>query len=43
MKRKGRPENIAQAVLHFVDNDFVTGACLGVDVGRMIYTGDSEG
>ena len=29
--------NIALAVLHFIDNDFVTGACLPVDGGRSIY------
>jgi pteridine reductase len=37
VKREGRPENIAQAVLFLVDNDFVTGACLPVDGGRTIY------
>jgi pteridine reductase len=37
VKREGRPENIAQAVLHFIDNDFVTGVCLPVDGGRTIY------
>jgi pteridine reductase len=37
VKREGRPENIAQAVLFFIDNDFVTGACLPVDGGRTIY------
>src|SRR5438552_2402339 len=31
VKREGRPENIAQAVLCLIDNDFVTGACLPVD------------
>jgi pteridine reductase len=36
VKREGQPENIAQAVLFFVDNDFVTGACLPVDGGRSI-------
>ena len=39
VKREGRPENIAQAVLHFIENDFITGACLAVDGGRTIYTG----
>jgi pteridine reductase len=43
VKREGRPENIAQAVLSFVDNDFITGACLPVDGGRTIYALDSEG
>jgi pteridine reductase len=38
VKREGRPENIAQAVLHFVENDFVTGACLPVDGGRSVYS-----
>ena len=37
VKREGRPENIAQAVLFFLDNDFVTGTCLPVDGGRTIY------
>jgi pteridine reductase len=37
VKREGRPENVAQAVLGFLDNDFVTGVCLPVDGGRTIY------
>jgi pteridine reductase len=41
VKREGRPENVAQAVLHFIDNDFVTGVCLPVDGGRSIYAPDS--
>jgi pteridine reductase len=40
VKREGRPENVAQAVLHFIENDFITGACLPVDGGRSIYAGD---
>jgi pteridine reductase len=36
VQREGRPENIAQAVLFLVDNDFVTGACIPIDGGRMI-------
>jgi pteridine reductase len=39
VKREGRPENVVQAVLHFIDNDFVTGACLPVDGGRTVYAG----
>jgi pteridine reductase len=39
VKREGRPENVAQAVLHFIENDFLTGACLPVDGGRSIYAG----
>jgi pteridine reductase len=41
VKREGRPEHIAQAVLFFVDNDFVTGACLPVDGGRTVFAPDS--
>jgi pteridine reductase len=37
VKHEGRPEDIAQAALFFLDNDFVTGACLPVDGGRTIY------
>ena len=37
VKREGRPENVAQAVLFLVDNDFVTGVCLPVDGGRSVY------
>jgi len=37
VKREGRPENVAQAVLALVENDFITGVCLPVDGGRSIY------
>ena len=37
VKREGSPRNIAQAVLFFIDNDFVTGVCLPVDGGRTVY------
>ena len=37
VKHEGSPANIALAVLHFIDNDFVTGVCLPVDGGRTIY------
>jgi pteridine reductase len=40
VKREGSPVNVAQAVLAFIDNDFVTGACLPVDGGRSIYAPD---
>ncbi len=40
VKREGRPENVAQAVLFFLDNDFVTGACLPVDGGRTVFAPD---
>jgi len=42
VKREGRPENAAQAVLHLVENDFITGVCLPVDGGRSIYAVDCE-
>jgi pteridine reductase len=41
VKREGRPENVAQAVLFFLDNDFVTGVCLPVDGGRTVFAPDS--
>ena len=40
VKREGKPEHIAQAVLFLVDNDFVTGVCLPVDGGRSVYAPD---
>jgi pteridine reductase len=39
VKREGSPKNIAQAVLAFIDNDFITGTCLPVDGGRTVYAG----
>jgi len=41
VKREGSPTNIAQAVLFFLDNDFVTGVCLPVDGGRTVFAPDS--
>lgn len=43
VKREGNPHNVAQAVLHFLENEFVTGVCLPVDGGRTVYAIDSEG
>jgi pteridine reductase len=37
VRREGKPENIATAVLYLLDNDYVTGDCLRVDGGRTIY------
>jgi pteridine reductase len=37
VQREGSPRHVALAVLHFLDNDFVTGACLPVDGGRTVY------
>ncbi len=42
VKREGRPENIAQGVLFFVDNDFVTGVSLPIDGGRSIFAPDTR-
>lgn len=36
VKREGTPQHIAQAVIHFLENDFITGTCLPVDGGRTI-------
>jgi pteridine reductase len=36
LRRAGRPEHVAQAVLFLAENDFVTGVCLPVDGGRSI-------
>ena len=41
VKREGDPRNVVQAVLSFIDNDFVTGVCLPVDGGRTIYAPES--
>lgn len=37
LQRPGTPEHIARAVLHLIDNDFVTGSCVTVDGGRTVY------
>jgi pteridine reductase len=37
LQREGKPEHVAQAVWHFVQNDYLTGVCLPVDGGRSIY------
>jgi pteridine reductase len=39
VKREGSPAHVAAAVLHFIDNDFVTGTCLPVDGGRSVFAG----
>jgi pteridine reductase len=36
VKREGTPQHIAQAVIHLLENDFITGTCLPVDGGRTI-------
>lgn len=42
VRREGRPEHVAQAVLFLVENDFVTGVCLPVDGGRSIAGGQGD-
>jgi pteridine reductase len=42
VKREGSPQDVARAVLFFLDSDFVTGACLPVDGGRTIFSPDSN-
>jgi pteridine reductase len=37
VKREGRPENVAQAVMALIENDFITGVSLPVDGGRTVY------
>jgi pteridine reductase len=36
VKREGSPQNVAKAVLHLLENDFVTGTCLPIDGGRTL-------
>jgi pteridine reductase len=36
VRREGRPQDVAHAVLFLVENEFVTGVCLPVDGGRTI-------
>ena len=42
VKREGSPQHVALAVLHFIDNDFLTGVALPVDGGRTIFAPDSN-
>jgi pteridine reductase len=42
VRREGRPENVAQAVLFLVENDFVTGVTVPVDGGRTIAGGQLD-
>ena len=36
VKRSGTPQNVADAVVFLIENDFVTGVCLPVDGGRTL-------
>jgi pteridine reductase len=40
--RPGRAEEVAQTVLFFIDNEFITGSCLTVDGGRTVWAGLAE-
>jgi pteridine reductase len=42
VKREGHPSHVVQAVLQFIDNDFLTGVCLPVDGGRTLHTADAD-
>lgn len=39
VQHEGKPENVAQAVLFLVENDYVTGSSITVDGGRTIFAG----
>ncbi len=41
VKREGRPDHVARAVLFLLNDDFITGACIPVDGGRTIFAPDS--
>ena len=41
LKRAGRPEDVARAVIFLAESPFITGVCLRVDGGRAIYAGPS--
>ena len=43
VRREGRPENVAHAVLFLLQNDFVTGVSLPVDGGRTVFAPDVDG
>lgn len=38
VQRVGSPQNVADAVMALVENDFITGVCLPVDGGRSCFT-----
>ena len=37
VRREGSPQNVADAVVFLIENDFVTGVCLPVDGGRSVF------
>ena len=40
VKRQGRTDDVAGAVLYLVQSEFVTGICLTVDGGRTVYAAE---
>jgi len=42
VKREGTPQHVAQAVVQFLENDFLTGVCLPVDGGRSVYAATTD-
>ena len=42
VRREGKPEHVAHAVIFLIENDFVTGVCLPVDGGRTIAGGQGD-
>lgn len=38
LKREGSPQNVSDACLALIENDFINGVCLPVDGGRTIYS-----
>jgi pteridine reductase len=42
VRREGRPQNVADAVVFLVENDFVSGVCLPVDGGRSVFAPDNR-
>ena len=40
VKREGRPQNVADAVVALIENDFIAGVCLPVDGGRSVYAAE---
>ena len=41
LKRVGSPDDVAEAILFLADADFVTGATIAVDGGRLLQSGSS--
>jgi len=41
LKREGSPQNVADAAVALIENDFITGICLPVDGGRTVYSPDA--